>query len=349
MITCPEYSFIQFNDNLDDCCCTIPLEVAESSDLSFYLDIPVTYQELDISLEDGAIIYGFGKDTFVDAEGYKRTSTLQPGIIVYDKSKQYYYSGNIAQNYPKPIFAVGYYDGSMGHLGNYPIRSYGAYQRLKLNIPDSCIYIVACSYKSNPVIEVSPNPPVYICNLSGEVLGLYGSLVDGWLVADVILSDILACYDCFRLMIIDNNVKYYSNVFQYNSHTSHPLVQFRSRNEAFFKYSENNFWSCRLPIELLSRNPKTETEEYIDANGWIHNPYKLRRDIYDLNVNYSPVGFHKKIQVMLMHNVTIDDIPVNETGDYQVDYEESVFENGTSLYRASTEVSEQDILLMRNY
>lgn len=233
MISCPKYSFVQFNDNLEDCCCDIPLEVAEGSDISFYIS------------SDAAI-------------------------------------------------------------------------------------------------------QMYLCNISGDIITQIENIVSGWILPNIDLSEFLACKDCFRFMIIENNIKYYSNIFIYDD-TSHLLVSYNSTNSSFFPFSEGSFNSLRLPIELLNKNPKTETEEYIDANGWIHNPFKLRRDVYDLNVNYSPVDFHKKIQVMLMHDVVIDDIHVNETGDYQIDYEESIFENGTYLYRASTEVSEQDILLMRNY
>ncbi len=234
MIIAPKYSFVQFNDNLNDCCCNIPLEVAESSDISFYISSDATIK-------------------------------------------------------------------------------------------------------------------LYLCNISGDIITEIENTVSWWINPTIDLSEYLACKDCFRFLIIENNISYYSNIFIYDIDTKHTLVNYNSTNISFFPFSEGSFNSLRLPIELLNRNPKTETEEYIDANGWIHNPFKLRRDVYDLNVNYSPVDFHKKIQVMLMHDVIIDDTPVNETGDYQIDYDESIFDNGTYLYRASTEVSEQDILLMRNY
>lgn len=197
---------------------------------------------------------------------------------------------------------------------------------------------------------------VYICNISGDQIVEVTEYVnwltqfDQWISLDINLEEYLACKDCFRIMIQVHRLgKYYSNPIMYNPDTKDPLVSFRSRIKTYFPFEDDLSYSLRLPIELINKNPKTETEEYIDANGVIHNPYKLRRDVYDLNVNYSSVEFHKKIQVMLMHDVTMDDIQVNETGDYQIDYEESIFDNGTYLYRASTEVSEQDILLMRNY
>jgi len=233
MVSCPEYSFVEFNDDLDDCCCDIPLEVAEASDLSFYAS-----------------------------------------------------SDNITK--------------------------------------------------------------LCLCNVSGDII-LEMDIQNGWIIPNIDLSEYLACDDCFRFLIIDNNVNYYSNIFQYNIKSDNPLVKYSSPNTSFFPFTEGKFNSIRLPIEMINRNPKTETEEYVDANGRIHNPYKLRRDVYDLNVDYSPVDFHKKIQVMFMHDVIIDDIDVNETGDYQINYDESIFENGTYLYRASTEASEQKILLMRNY
>lgn len=239
MVLCPEYSFVQFDDILDDCCCERPLEVAEASDLSFYV------------------------------------------------------------------------------LGN---------------ITRFCL-----------------------CNISGDIITEM-DVQNGWITPDIDLSEYLACDDCFRFLVVVQDpitpiatINYYSNIFIYNKKSENPLVKYSSSNNSFFPFTEGKFNSVRLPIEIINRNPNTETEEYVDANGRINNPYKTRRDVYKLNVDYSPVDFHKKIQVMLMHDVFIDSIEINETGDYEINYGESIRVNNKYLYMASTEVSEQDILMMRNY
>lgn len=100
MITAPEYSFVQFYDSLNDCCCTVPLEVAEASDLSFYASSD--------------------------------------------------------------------------------------------NITRFCL-----------------------CDVSGYILTEM-DIQNGWISPNIDLSQYLACDDCFRFLIIDNNVNYYSNIFQYN-------------------------------------------------------------------------------------------------------------------------------------
>lgn len=196
-----------------------------------------------------------------------------------------------------------------------------------------------------------------LCNISGDIIteitriehatNLYLAYFN---FPDFDISKYLACGDCFRIMETNKDgTKCYSNIFSYDNESKGLLVSYYSEVRTYFPFYDGYRLYVRLPIEMANKNPKTETEEYIDANGHIHNPFKLRRDVYDLNINYSPVDFHKKIQVMLMHDVVIDDIQVNETGDYQIDYEESIHEGDSTLYKASTKVSEQEILLMRNY
>ena len=198
-------------------------------------------------------------------------------------------------------------------------------------------------------ISAGNNIEMFICSISGDIIAQTKKISKGWITPDIDLSEYLACKDCFRFMIIENGVKYYSNVLIYDNKSSCPLVLYRSAANTFFPFREDTFNAVRLPIELVNKNPETETEEYVDANGWIHNTFKLRRDVYDLNINYCPIDFHKKIQVMLMHDVFIGDVFFSETGDYQIDYEEVLQEGKVNLYKASTKVSEQDILLMRNY
>jgi hypothetical protein len=243
MVLCPEFSFIQFNDTLDDCCCERPLEVKSLLDISFHVDIvsPSGSRVVTISITD-----------------------ISGKIILHN------------------IKFVGY---------------------------------------------------------------------EGWLTfPSTDLSEILADQDCFRFMIEDTigNADY-SNVFIFSCHTDWVLVNYSSKITKYFPFAFGESMKLRLPIEIINRNPKTETEEYTDANGRINNPYKTRRDVYKLNVDYSPVEFHKKIQVMLMHDVFIDGVEINETGDYEINYGESIHVNNRYLYMASTEVSEQEILLMRNY
>ncbi|MDR2003942.1 MAG: hypothetical protein LBQ74_12995 [Prevotella sp.] len=190
---------------------------------------------------------------------------------------------------------------------------------------------------------------LYLCDMSGDVITKIGDYPSGWIIPDINLSAYLACKDCFRLMIVDNDTMYYSDILIYDEKTDHPLVVYRSKNTSFFPFVADTYCSVRLPIDLINENPSTDSEEYTDANGRIHNPYKMRRQQYDMRVNYCPVDFHKKIEVMLMHDVTIDDKEIIETGDYEIDYDNELEEGDSKYYKASTEVSAQDVLMMRNY
>lgn len=203
-------------------------------------------------------------------------------------------------------------------------------------------YIGLGSYKS------------HITTIYGDIIGSTNQFITSdWsyvFLQELSTYDLLACKDCFRIAIEETDgTMNYSNILLYNQDTDCSFVQFRSKNETYFKYSDDYYWSVWLPLEMVNRNPNTDAEEYVDANGWIHNPYKMRRGIYDLNVDYCPVDLHKKIEVMLMHDLIIDDIEVNETGEYQVDYEEFIYEFKRNLYKASTEVSEQEVQMLRNY
>lgn len=197
---------------------------------------------------------------------------------------------------------------------------------------------------------------LYLCDISGNIITeIYHFSASNLGLAyfnfpDFDLSKHLACGDCFRIMETNkDSTKCFSNVLLYDNKTRGLLVSYYSNVNTYFPFFDDLRLYIRLPVELVNKNPKTEIEEYIDANGFIHNPFKLRRDVYDMNVNYCPVDFHKKIQVMLMHEVIIDDISVNETGDYKIDYEELMHQGDITIYKASTEISEQDILLIRNY
>lgn len=353
MILFPEYSFIQFNDSLDDCQCNLLFEVAEASELSFYIDYPISYNKVNFVLEPGAI--ALSGNSFVDVDGYMRTPSSVDSAIKIDKDKAYFYSGTILQNYTRQIYGAMYYFGYNNILYRSPggLDKEGTYVRhLLTDIPDEAEYLAACSYGSDPVIETASevDMDMYLCDITGHIITSIGIVDRGWITPDVELSDYIACGDCFRLMIIEAGIKYYSNPFKYNPSTNHPLIKFRSKNETYFPYDENHYMTVRLPIILLNKSPKTDSEEYIDANGRIRNPFKQRRFQYELNIDFMPDDFHDKMMVMLMQEeIFIDDIEVNETGDYEINYEDELKEKKRKLHKASTEVSTQDILLMRNY
>ena len=196
------------------------------------------------------------------------------------------------------------------------------------------------------------NYNLYLCDVSGFILAEITRFDRGWFNSTFDLSTHLASQDCFRLMIKENNIEYFSNVFVYNCKSKHPLVEYRSdEKNDFFPFAHGKGNSLRLPVDLSKRSTRTEKEEYIDANGRINNPVIKRRDVYDLKTDYLPDDIHAKIEIMLMQEkIFIDDIEVVETGDYSIEYDDEIeTDNGILLHRASTKVSSQNVAMMRNY
>lgn len=198
----------------------------------------------------------------------------------------------------------------------------------------------------------------YLVDVSGNViselrsLSVYGALNGANITINdnTELSENLACGECFRIKLDNGFDIFYSNVFIYNPDTNHSLVMFVSENKTYFPFQDGRWMSLRLPVRLANRNPSTEKEEYIDSNGRIWNPYKQRRNKYDLETDYSTDDFHKKLEVILLHdNIMIDDLEINETGDYQINYEDELVENRIKLYKATSEISTQEVTRMRNY
>lgn len=162
-------------------------------------------------------------------------------------------------------------------------------------------------------------------------------------------ADYFACGDCFKIMVKTETETYLSNILTYdNDPLKSLLVQYKSTDETYFPFeAEEN--RVRLPMILSSPNPVTEKEDYTDANGVINNPFKARRQKYELIIDHLPLDMHKKIQVALMHKVIIDGISMIETGDYKIDWDNMDSSSGNELMMAKTEVSEQEIVKLKNY
>lgn len=344
MVVSPQYSFIQFSDTLDQCKCDSVLEVAELSELSFYIEIGLV--DIVTKTIPGAI--DSTANPIDSATVYNRTPIGTDDMIKINLSSSLYYSGKIES---EAYRGVSYYNSSKQGIA-VDCGKIQTYNKFKLTIPDGASYIASCSFDDLPALyELSTDNKLFLCNISGDIIDEIQNIGSGgWINPQKNLSEYLACNDCFRLMIITINGKYYSNIFQYNPDTIYPLVRYRSNISQYFPYGKDIWNSLRLPVLILNRNPKTDKEEYIDANGRIRNPFKQRRHQYDLDVDYNTVEFHEKLEVLLMHNeIYIEDIELNETGDYEINYDEVIVENNIKLYKASSEMSTQDILLMRNY
>ena len=201
----------------------------------------------------------------------------------------------------------------------------------------------------NYYIEADEAFKIGLASLAGDQLELSpANSAQGWhnLAFDPALY--FACGDCFRILIKTASETYLSNILMYdNDPVKSLLVQYSSRNETIFPFGANEA-RVRLPIILSSPNPVTEKEDYTDANGIINNPFKTRRQKYELIIDYLPLDFHKKIQVALMHKITIDGISVVETGDYKIDWDNMDSSSGTELIMAKTDVSEQLIVVLKN-
>lgn len=209
--------------------------------------------------------------------------------------------------------------------------------------------IVAGISDINYYIEADESFKIGLCSQSGDLIVL--SEIDsnqGWFNLGFNPADYFACGDCFRILLKTANESYLSNTLMYdNDPYKSLLVQYSSINNALFPFGQSEA-RVRLPMILSSPNPVTEKEDYTDANGVINNPFKSRRQKYELIIDYLPLDFHRKIQVALMHKVTIDGIALNETGDYKIDWDNTDSSSGIEQAMAKTEVSEQEIVMLKN-
>ena len=186
-------------------------------------------------------------------------------------------------------------------------------------------------------------------SMAGDQLALTEIAANlGWYNLEFDPSLYFACGDCFRILIKTATETYLSNVLMYdNDPIKSMLVQYKSTDETYFPFGANEA-RVRLPMILSNPNPITEKEDYTDANGVINNPFKTRRQKYELIIDYLPLDFHKKLQVALMHKLTINGMSVIESGDYKIDWDNMDSSSGNELVMAKTEISEQDIVILKN-
>jgi|SRR5665647_220053 len=201
----------------------------------------------------------------------------------------------------------------------------------------------------NYYIEADVSFQFGLASMAGDQLALSpANSVQGWFNLGFDPSLYFACGDCFRILIKTVTETYLSNVLMYdNDPIKSLMIQYKSTDETYFPFGANEA-RVRLPMILSSPNPITEKEDYTDANGVINNPFKSRRQKYELIVDYLPLDFHKKLQVALVHKLTIDGLSVIESGDYKIDWDNMDSSSGNELIMAKTEISEQDIVILKN-
>ena len=201
----------------------------------------------------------------------------------------------------------------------------------------------------NYYIEANEVFQIGLASIAGDQLAISSAnSAKGWFNLGFDPSLYFACGDCFRILIKTATETFLSNVLMYdNDPVKSLLVQYKSTDETYFPFGANEA-RVRLPMILSSPNPITEKEDYADANGVINNPFKTRRQKYELIIDYLPLDFHKKLQVALMHKLTIDGLSVIESGDYKIDWDNMDSSSGNELVMAKTEISEQDIVILKN-
>ena len=165
---------------------------------------------------------------------------------------------------------------------------------------------------------------------------------DYWTFAQLTddLSQIFAPGDCFRLNINDSSGDYnhYSPLFIY--------IGCEEKDTVLFEYwddvDENKRFKIRLYALIENPQSKTDKSEYESINGNVISLSKKRRKEYDLIFYFYPENIHDSIKEMLMFpNILADELPVFESGDYNIDHNNS---NHNNCAKASTKISEQDII-----
>jgi hypothetical protein len=158
------------------------------------------------------------------------------------------------------------------------------------------------------------------------------------------LSKIFATGDCFRLFMIEEpaggNLLHFSDLFIY--------IGCKERETHLFEFwiEEDRHYKIRLWCKLENSQSKTDKTEYSDANGFTYTLAKTRRKEYELQFDYCSERMHDAIKEMLMFpNIEIDDVPMYESGDYSINWDETD-ECGNAT--ASTKIAEQEITKFSN-
>ena len=214
---------------------------------------------------------------------------------------------------------------------------------VKINNEDTLTFLKPEKYISNYSIYVStPNGKF----LKKIVSGNYPFKSISLLSSVLNFKKIFANGDCFRLMVCaapdggTYNV-YFSNLLIYNYNFT------EENNFNLFEYWDNsenngqNRYFARLSCTIDGAQSKTDTTEYEDSNGKKILLHKKRRKEFDLQFDFYPESMHDTIKEILMFpNLKINDVPMFESGDYNIDWGNKD-ENNCAM--AKTKVSEQDI------
>jgi len=157
------------------------------------------------------------------------------------------------------------------------------------------------------------------------------------------LSEFLAVNECFRIIILNqvtSEILFYSN----------PLIYIGCNVDetALFEYWVDGSASqkTRLRAILKEPNPQNEKDEYSDAIGNVFTVAKQRRKQFELEIGFYPEHIHDSIQEMLLFpNLLADDIPMYESGEYVIDWENK---EQNDFAKATTQLSEQEIMRFTN-
>jgi hypothetical protein len=195
---------------------------------------------------------------------------------------------------------------------------------------------------------------VYLTNLSGQVLaevpnGLYSDSINA--IVDCSLADLssLAVGDCFRLKLAyttyGDSYNYYTNPFLYIGCRDENTVLFEYagldplRTSFNVNFAKSIIKRVRLNCIIDSVQSKTEKTEYTESTGYVRMLSKTHRKEYQLQTDFYPEFIHNAIEEMLLYpSLSVDGLPVYESGDYEIDWEDKD-ENGNA--KATTDLSEQ--------
>jgi hypothetical protein len=197
-----------------------------------------------------------------------------------------------------------------------------------------CCYVLPVSEGSDlSVYSPATEADYFVSDITGNRISeVYFSKMNVIDLVYINLSNILAVGDCFR--IVSGGL--FSTIFKY--------IGCHTENTCVFEYwdkEDGYHQKIRLSCMIDEPQSKTEKSEYTDSNGKIISLSKTRRKELNLTTDFYPEYIHDAIkEIFLYPNLLVDDIPVYESGDYEVEWEDKDENNNA---KATTKLSEQDI------
>ncbi len=150
----------------------------------------------------------------------------------------------------------------------------------------------------------------------------------------------LAPMDCFRICLEIGTEKLYSNLLKYVPVLDYySVVEVKNSSNAF-DFIKNYSEKIRVPLILGKEKFPQDEEIYTFRDGGRKQLFASVGDECEVEVGFLTKKMHKNLIMMFScDDLNIDGEGFFKSGDYAIDYQTEIVENGHTLYKASSKVS----------